>query len=175
LYLDHCKDRLGEAKTMKFASLLKQALDSVDEANEYTQFRYLKFPLPKNNVYFTIEVMVDIMTYTVDDPEIAIRCRDKVTDEVIFLWSWDKFMDRIDMMADWYEDYLDDGIINRDRFADPWSNMEDKHILEQKADEEISLENKMNKIEENLKQIDSQVKVLSGERAKIVAEIKKKG
>jgi hypothetical protein len=119
--------------------------------------------------------MVDIMTYTVDDPEIAIRCRDKVTDEVVFLWSWDKFMDRIDMMADWYEDYLDDGIINRDRFADPWSNMEDKHILEQKADEEISLENKMNKIETSLKQIDGQIKVLSGERAKIVAEIKKKG
>ncbi|PCI27702.1 hypothetical protein COB52_04480 [Candidatus Kaiserbacteria bacterium] len=122
-FLDDCKGRLGEAKTMQFAVILKQALDQLDEANEYTRFRFFKFPLPKNDVIFTLEVMIDVTTYTIDDPEVAIRCRNRNTNEVLFLWSFEKFQERLDMMADWYADFIDDGIINRDRFADPWSNL----------------------------------------------------
>jgi len=35
--------------------------------------------------------MVDVMKYEQDDPELAYRCRDKQTDEVLFLWSLEKF------------------------------------------------------------------------------------
>jgi hypothetical protein len=71
--------------------MFKKTLDELDEANEYTRFRYTKYPLPRNNVVFTIEVMIDVLSYHVDDPEIAIRCRRKRDQEVLFLWSYEKF------------------------------------------------------------------------------------
>jgi hypothetical protein len=141
------KARLGDEKLQKFVELFKTALDDLDEANEYSRVRYLKFPLLKNNVYFTIEVMVDVMTFEFDDPEIAIRCRHntgtQVTNSlstlsyasmnqdnsnVLFLWSYEKFKERVELMAEWYSDLMDDGILNRERYFDPWIDFNDEDI-----------------------------------------------
>ena len=72
-FLEVIKQRLGKQKSFKFVYLFQEALDLLDEANEYIKARYLAFPLDRNFVIFTIEVMVDIQAYDVDDPEIAIR------------------------------------------------------------------------------------------------------
>jgi hypothetical protein len=69
--------------------------------------------------------MIDIMDYEDDEPELAVRCRNKDTDEIYFLWSYDKFLERLELMADWYDDMCDDGILNRERFIDPWLDVND--------------------------------------------------
>ena len=94
----------------------------------------MNFPLEKNNVYFTIEIMIDILKYDIDDPEIAIRCRNRRTNEVIFLWSYEKFKQRLALMQEWYADLMDDGIINRDHLFDPWQEFSDNDIKERKND-----------------------------------------
>lgn len=123
LYLKELEGRIGEEKTKKFVTMFGDILDKLDEANQYTDYRFKKFPDKENNVKFTLEVMVDIMDFEDDDPEFAVRCRDKDTDEVKFLWSYEKFLERLDLMRDWYDDLQDDGILNRVRFVDPWSNV----------------------------------------------------
>jgi hypothetical protein len=90
-YLEEMRERIGEKKAMDFVRIFQKALDELDEANEYSKVRYLSFPLDKNNLYFTMEVMVDIQTYEIDDPEIAIRCRKKDTQDVLYLWDYLKF------------------------------------------------------------------------------------
>jgi hypothetical protein len=85
-YLEEMRERIGEIKSMRFVRAFQQALGELDEANEYSKARYTAFPLDKNNVFFTIEIMIDIKDYEEDDPEIAIRCRHKSTNEVLYLW-----------------------------------------------------------------------------------------
>jgi hypothetical protein len=85
-YLEEMRERIGEKKAMQFVRTFQQALDELDEANEYSKARYTAFPLDKNNVFFTIEVMIDIKDYEEDDPEVAIRCRHKRTNQVLYLW-----------------------------------------------------------------------------------------
>lgn len=108
--------------------IFAEALDLIDEANEYSAFRYQHFPIPQNNVYFTLEIMVDIMDYQDDDPEFAIRMRDKASNDVIYLWDFEKFKDRVEMMAEYYDDLKDDGILNRERYFDPWSDFNDYKV-----------------------------------------------
>ena len=82
-YLDELRERAGESKAKVFANLFSEALDLVDEANEYSKYRYHHLKNKKFKVYFTIEVMVDIMHYEDDEPEIAIRLRFKETGNFI--------------------------------------------------------------------------------------------
>ena len=49
------------------------------------------FNEPQNNVYFTLEVMVDVMDYQKDDPEIAVKMRSRDTNKIIGLWDYGKF------------------------------------------------------------------------------------
>jgi hypothetical protein len=79
--------------------------------------------------------MVDILTYETDDPEIAIRCRHARSNEVLFLWSYEKFMQRINMMREWYADLMDDGIINREHPVDPWSDISDSDVKKKKDEQ----------------------------------------
>ena len=51
------------------------------------------------------------------------------------------------MMADWYHDYREDGILNRTRALDPWLDYNDNDAKEHKEEEGISLENKLEKIQ----------------------------
>ena len=127
--LDH---RCGREMMQKFSAIFAQALDTLDEVNEITKYRYEKFPKPENNVYFTLEVMIDILDYEEDEPELAVRCRDKVTDEVLFLWPFEKLLQRLTMMQDWYDDMEDDGILNRERFCDPWLDISEEAVDDNK-------------------------------------------
>jgi NADH:ubiquinone oxidoreductase subunit C len=97
-YIEEVRDRVSQAQALKFVIMFEEALDEMEEANEYSKARYMNFPLEKNNVFFTIEIMIDILSYSVDDPEIAIRCRNKRTNDVIFLWSFEKFRERLALM-----------------------------------------------------------------------------
>lgn len=101
-YLEEMRERLGEKKGMRFVMMFQQALDELDEANEYSKARYMAFPLDKNYVHFTMEIMIDIKEYDTDDPEVAIRCRQRRTNEVLFLWSYKKFRANLELMAEWY-------------------------------------------------------------------------
>ena len=76
-FLDETKERIGDDKTVQFTKVFAEALDKVDEANEYSRFRYHHTKDKDKKVYFTIEVMMDVMDYTSDLPEIAIRMRKK--------------------------------------------------------------------------------------------------
>ena len=78
-FLDETKERIGDDKTIEFTKMFAEALDKVDEANEYSRFRYHHTKDKEKKVCFTIEVMMDIMDYGTDLPEIAIRMRKKET------------------------------------------------------------------------------------------------
>lgn len=90
--------------------MFEQGLDDLDEANEYTDVRLKLFEkldkkaqeqtFNKNtpNVYFSLEVMVDVAKYEEDDPELAFRMRDKKTHQVKYLWSHEKFLERLELM-----------------------------------------------------------------------------
>ena len=145
-YLAELASRLGEEKAMKFTEMFAKALDELDEANMYSDFRYKKFPEDKNNVKFTLEVMVDINDYAEDDPELAVRCRHKEKGDVIFLWSYEKFLERLDLMRDWYDDAGDDGIINRERFVDPWMDVTEADVQEKEEDRERENEDQIKKL-----------------------------
>lgn len=75
-YLQEIEGRLGAEKVKKFVLLFEQGLDDLDEANEYTELRLNIVKLlakdakvdpnfVKNTpeVYFSLEVMVDVMSY----------------------------------------------------------------------------------------------------------------
>ena len=66
---------------------------------------------------------------------------------MLFLWSYEKFLERLEMMADWYHDYREDGILNRTRALDPWLDYNDNDAKEHKEEESISLESKLEKIQ----------------------------
>ena len=97
-YLKELLDRIGADPQRKFVTVFEKGLDDLDEANEYTTARYKIKQKKENNIYFSLEVMVDVMNYEKDDPELAFRCRDKQTNEVLFLWSHEKFLDRLELM-----------------------------------------------------------------------------
>ena len=78
-FLDETKERIGDDKTIEFTKMFAEALDKVDEANEYSRFRYHHTKDKEKKVCFTTEVMMDIMDYGTDLPEIAIRMRKKET------------------------------------------------------------------------------------------------
>lgn len=131
-YLEETRERIGENKTKDFVTQFQKALLRLDEANEYTWAWYVAFPLNRHYIYFTIEIMIDVLKYDVDEPEIAIRCRNAWTHEVNYLWSYEKFLERLELMRSWYADLMDDGIINRDHSIDPWSNVTDAELKAKK-------------------------------------------
>ena len=92
-------ERIGEKKGIQFVLAFQQALDELDEANEYSRTRFNTFPFDKNNVNFAVKIMIDIKEYETDDPEIAIRCCHKRTNEILFLWSYEKLKFRLELMA----------------------------------------------------------------------------
>lgn len=147
-YLEEMRERLGEDQSLKFVGLFEKALDELDEANEYSIARYLNFPIPKHDIVFTMEILIDVLTYETDDPEIAIRCRNRKTGEVLFLWSYEKFKKRLEMMAEWYADLTDDGIINRDYVFDPWTEFTDDALKKRKEEEKLLAKDKIKLLKE---------------------------
>ena len=149
-YLEELRERLGENKGMQFVIKFQQALDELDEANEYSKARYMAFPLDKNYIIFTIEIMVDIKEYEVHEPEIVVRWRSRNTNEILFLWSYIKFKQRLELMTEWYADLKDDGVLNKDYTIDPWIDISDEDI-KRKVDEQKEMANdKINKLKQRL-------------------------
>ena len=157
------RERVGENKARSFANLFSEALDLVDEANEYSKYRYHHFKNKDFKIYFTIEVMIDLMSYEDDDPEIAIRMRYKDTgnfinhsyiDDVITLWDYEKFKQRVEMMNEWYTDILEDGILNRQKYFDPWSEVTDESIKEKLEGEHLSLEDQHTRIWDQISKLE---------------------
>lgn len=142
-YIEELRERIGEEKTSVFVRQLQQILQALDEANEYTKARYVAFPLDRHYVRFSLEIMIDILTYDNDDPEIAVRCRHSKTDEVLFLWSEEKFYERLELMREWYADLMDDGIINREHAIDPWSDITDDDVKKRESDRDTALKDRL--------------------------------
>ena len=126
--------------------------------NEITKARYVAFKTDRNYVHFTMEIMFDVINYSEDDPEIAIRNRNSRSNEVMFIWSYEKFVERLELMREWYADLMDDGIINREHPIDPWSDINDEEIKrrieEQKSADAERLEKLKSKLEDILKEKD---------------------
>lgn len=151
-YLEELRERLGEKKGMQFVRMFQQALDELDEANEYSKARYIAFPLDKNYVCFTIEVMIDMRDYDDDEPELAFRCRHRRTNEVMFLWSYEKFKQRLELMAEWYADLKDDGMLNKDYFIDPWLDVSDEDIKRKVEEQKDMTADKIKKLKARLEE-----------------------
>ena len=152
-FLEELKNRQGEEMAKNFAGVFAKALNEIDEANEYTTYRFKKFPLPANDVYWALEVIIDVMDYELDEPELAVRCRRKSDDEVVLFWSYEKFLDRLELMADWYSDMTDDGILNEQRFIDPWLDVTEFDIENQQEDRCKELEDQIEKLTAKVKEL----------------------
>jgi hypothetical protein len=55
--------RLEKHLFAKFLEKFKNFFEDVDEANEYTFYRYKKFPLKSKNLHFRINAVIDIENY----------------------------------------------------------------------------------------------------------------
>jgi len=144
------RERIGEEKAAKFSKELQLALDRIEQANEYSKVRYLAFPLDKNYIYFTIELMVEVHIFQSSQPEIGIRCRNQRTNEMLFLWRYSKFVDRLRLMEKWYADITDNGMLNGDYIIDPWVTITDEDIKRRQQDLKMTGPQKIVKLKERL-------------------------
>ena len=172
-YLEEMRERLGEKKGLQFVTMFEQALDQLDEANEYSKARYLAFPLDKNYVIFTIEIMIDIKAYQEDDPEIAIRCRNRRTNEVLFLWSYEKFKEKVNQMSQWYADLKDDGVLSKDHTIDPWIDISDEDIKKKVEEQKGMVSDKIKKLKSRLKEEQDKLDAITKKRNSYMEEIEK--
>lgn len=140
-YLRELKERLGSKKAKVFSEIFAEALDLIDEANEYSKFRYNKFPDPRNDVYFTLEVMEDVMDYINDEPDLAVKMRNRKLNKEVFLWSYDKFKDRVEMMLNWYNDFSGSDLVSKEIHFDPWTDLTDEEVLFFMEDDQEEIEN----------------------------------
>lgn len=87
------------------------------------------------------------------------------TDEIIYLWDYGKFKERVDMMQQWYTDIADDGILNNQSFIDPWNDVTDGNIKEQQEDEFLSIEDQYTKLKTLVDGLKSKIKDLEGQKS----------
>lgn len=135
-YIKELETRISAENVKKFVLMFEQGLDDLDEANEYTKLRLEIVKLLDKNakvdpefvkntwdVYFSLEVMVDVATYDQDDPELAYWMRDKKDDRVLLLWSHEKFKERLELMWEWHADLQTNNV--KTRIIDPWMDVMD--------------------------------------------------
>jgi len=157
MYLKEIESRIGKSKTDAFAKAFEQALDELDEVDEYTKYRYMTFPLDKNFIYYATEVMVDVKEFNSDEPEVAIRCRHRRTEEVQYLWRYVHFQKRLQKMREWYDDIAEDGIVNDDSLIDPWMNISEDDI---KRKQEMQLRDFEDKVRNSKKKLIADKEIL---------------
>ena len=63
IFLQELQQRLDKGTFAKFLEKFKNTYDDVDEANDYTVFRYKKYPLKSKNIHFRVNVIIDIHNY----------------------------------------------------------------------------------------------------------------
>ncbi|CAI2380488.1 unnamed protein product [Moneuplotes crassus] len=149
-YLRELNERIGQKKAMRFIRALQQALDELDEINEYSKARYMAFPLEKNNLYFKIKIMIDITAYEQDIPEFAYVCKHKKTEKFLFLWSYEKFKQRLELMAEWYSDLRDGGTLDKAHIFDPWLEISDEEIKKNAEDRNQGTGDRLQKLRETI-------------------------
>ena len=74
IFLQELQQRLDKSKFARFLDNFKSTYDDVDEANDYTSFRYKKYPLSDRNIHFRINVILDQQNYTNGEPTLIILC-----------------------------------------------------------------------------------------------------
>ena len=131
--------------------------------NEITKARYVAFKSDRNYVHFTMEIMFDVIHYEEDDPEIAIRNRNSRNNTVMFIWSYEKFIERLELMREWYADLMDDGIINREHPIDPWSDINDEEIKRRIEEQKSADAERLEKLEKRLAQMTEEKEKVDGE------------
>ena len=124
----------------RFREKFKNRLQSIDEANEYTQMRYKKYPLKERNLQFKVNVIIDISNYLQAEPKLIIMCIQKATKEVQFVWSDEKFQDRLDDMVEWYSDVDSKRQTNDSTYYefDPWFDVTDQFMKEREAADKMT-------------------------------------
>lgn len=109
----------------------KGAFNDIDEANDYTNFRYKKYPLTSRNILFRINVIIDIHNYQKGEPSLIILCEHKETQDIEFIWSEEKFQARLAEMQSWYADVSGGGQTQSSFYEfDPWFDANDNFIKE---------------------------------------------
>lgn len=95
VFLQELQQRLDKSTFARFLDKFKNTYDDIDEANDYTAFRYKKYPLKNKNIHFRVNVIIDIHNYIKGEPSLIILCEHKETKEVVFIWSEEKFQARL--------------------------------------------------------------------------------
>lgn len=87
IFLEELEQRLDKDTFARFLDKFKNAYNDIDEANDYTTFRYKKYPLKSRNIQFRLNVILDIQNYTKGEPSLIILCEHKESKEIQFIWS----------------------------------------------------------------------------------------
>lgn len=88
-----------------------------------------KSPEARNNVYFTLEIMEDIMAYGYNQPRLAVKMRNKGFDKTVYLWDFEKFKSRVYLMQEWYESSRSKSSSHIQLYLDPWTDLTDEEVL----------------------------------------------
>jgi len=175
IYLESLEDRLGLDLTQKFVQVFAQALDIIEEANEYSAFRYSKFTKPRNNVFFTLVISEDIKDYTTIEPFLAVLMKNKDFNKTEFLWDFEKFKDRVELMLDWYDDINTNGILTHEHYLDPWNDITDEEVPLYLEDEQEELENQKVRLQIYIQQCENKKKIISKQNKQIMKKLEKFG
>lgn len=88
-----------------------------------------KSPEARNNVYFTLEIMEDIMAYGNNQPRLAVKMRNRGFDKTVYLWDFEKFKSRVYLMQEWYESSRSKSSSHLQLYLDPWTDLTDEEVL----------------------------------------------
>lgn len=165
-------NRIGHEKTQNYMREVKVALDQIAEANEYSKAKFFEYPFDRNNVYFSLETMIDIKEYETDEPEVAIRCRNKRTNEVLFLWRYVKFVKRLEMMREWYRKYLDGEVTKLSE--DPWSDILPSEVRSKKEEQKQNLAENIRRVKQQLDTLESEHDQIYEKGRSIMSQIEEK-
>lgn len=77
IFLQELEQRLDKDTFARFLGKFKSALTDIDEANDYTMFRYKKYPLKSRNIHFRVNAIIDIQNYLKGEPALIIICEHK--------------------------------------------------------------------------------------------------
>lgn len=130
-------------------------MEDIDEANEYTQMRYKKYPLKERNLYFQLNCIIDVNKYLTAEPQLIIECKHKQTQEVQFIWSHEKFEQRLYDMYEWYSDVDSKHEQSTQSFFefDPWFEITDQFMKERESVDKMNPKEQLEHFKNKLKTI----------------------
>lgn len=171
-FLRELKDRIGSQKAKIFSETFAEALDLIDEANEYSKFRYSKLPDPRNDVFFSIEVIENVMDYMNDEPALAVKMCNHQLNKDIYLWDYNKFKERVEMMLDWYNDMTGNQTTEKEKYFDPWTDLTDEEVLFYMEDEQEEQENQKARLMLYIQTCQNNKKIIDKKNKEIMKNLK---